>query len=156
MFILILDTWFSDLLIPLPPPVAYLPASSTFSVVILIQSNIREEMGRLEFVLCKYSTVCALGCGYWKEYISSVETNAGTCTFIVASKIGNSSSCISGGGTNSGKSYRALSESRNINTGMPACHFYSSVNALICSHIPIRTAPYSSLAIFHSISNKIC
>jgi hypothetical protein len=50
----------------------------------------------------------------------------------------------------------ALSESRNINTGMPACRFCSSVNALICSHIPIRTAPYSALVISHSISNKVC
>ena len=63
----------------------------------------------------------ALVRGYRTEDISSVERNAGRCTFIFASKIGNSSSCISDGGTDSGKSNRALSESRNIsvNTGMP-------------------------------------
>jgi hypothetical protein len=102
MFILVLDIWFSELLIP--PSVVYLPAASTLSVAILIQSVIREEMARLEFVLCKCSAVCALVCGYWKENISSVETNAGRYTFIVASKVGNSSSCISDGGTGSGKS----------------------------------------------------
>ena len=98
---------------------------------------------------------CALVCGNWKEDISSVETNAGRCTFIVTSKIGNSSSCISDGGTDLQKSNRALSESRNMNTGMPVCRFCSSVNALICSHIALRTAPYSSLVISDSISNIV-
>ena len=139
-----------------PPPLVYLPAASTLSVTILIQSIVREEMARFKFVLHECSAVFALVCGYWKEDISSVETTAGRYTFIFASKIGNSISSISDGGTDSGKSNRALCESRNINTGMPACRFCSSVNALICSHIPIRTGPYSSSVISHCISNKVC
>jgi len=140
------------------PPVFYHPAASTLSVAIaiLIQSSIHEEMAELKFVFFKCSAVCTLVYGYWKEDTSSVETNAGRCMFIVVSKIGNSVSCISDGGTDSEKSNRALSESCNINAGMPACRFCSSVNALICSHIRIRTAPYYPLVIYHSSSNKVC
>jgi len=97
---------------PSPPSSSASLQLPPLSVTILIQSNIREEMAPLEFVLCKCSAVCTLVCGCRTEDISSVETNAGRCTFIVDSEIGNSSSCISDGGTDSGKCNIVLSESQ--------------------------------------------